>query len=125
MEIVYVYTKKRADFGRQCHFTDRQITSKEMHIAPDEELTAHFIDKNPCYRATQNAPDMSEHEINTVRFERETRGMNHLEGGWPKDVNPSEVEQTIRYRKKVEKDERYIQTVVRLGEVTIKTKSLI
>jgi hypothetical protein len=25
----------------------------------------------------------------------------------------------------VEKDERYIQTVVRLGEVTIKTKSLI
>jgi dynein intermediate chain 2 len=51
--------------------------------------------------------------------------MNHLEGGWPKDVNPSEVEQTIRYRKKVEKDERYIQTVVRLGEVTIKTKSLI
>ena len=52
-----------------------------------------------------------------MRFETENRGMNHMEGGWPKDVNPNEVEQTIRFRKKVEKDEAYIQTVVRLGEV--------
>jgi dynein intermediate chain 2 len=55
--------------------------------------------------------------VNTVRFETENRGMNHAEGGWPKDVNPNEVEQTIRFRKKVEKDEAYIQTIVRLGEV--------
>ena len=44
--------------------------------------------------------------------------MNHVEGGWPKDVNPAEVEQTIRYRKKVEKDEAYIQTIQNLGEVS-------
>lgn len=56
-------------------------------------------------------------QANTVRFETESRGMNHTEGGWPKDVNPGEVEQTIRYRKKVEKDEYYIQTVQSLGEV--------
>lgn len=58
-------------------------------------------------------------QVNTMRFETENRGMNHVEGGWPKDVNPNEVEQTIRFRKKVEKDEGYIQTVVRLGEVMI------
>ena len=52
-----------------------------------------------------------------MRFETENRGMNHVEGGWPKDVNPAEVEQTIRYRKKVEKDEGYIQTIQSLGEV--------
>ena len=52
-----------------------------------------------------------------MRFETESRGMNHVEGGWPKDVNPAEVEQTIRYRKKVEKDEAYIQTIQNLGEV--------
>lgn len=45
--------------------------------------------------------------------------MNHTEGGWPKDINPSEVEQTIRYRKKVEKDEGYIATIMKLGTVSL------
>lgn len=44
--------------------------------------------------------------------------MNHVEGGWPKDINPAEVEQTIRYRKKVEKDETYISTIMSLGKVS-------
>lgn len=43
--------------------------------------------------------------------------MNHTEGGWPKDINPGEVEQTIRFRKKVEKDDGYINVVTRLGTV--------
>ena len=43
--------------------------------------------------------------------------MNHTEGGWPKDVNPNEVEQTIRFRKKVEKDEYYMQMIQKLGDV--------
>lgn len=63
MEIVYVYTKKRAEFGRQCNFGDRQA---EVHvdISPDEALASQFIDKNPCDTAIQNAPEMSEHEVN-------------------------------------------------------------
>jgi len=56
--------------------------------------------------------------VNTERYETENRGMNHVEGGWPKDINPAEVEQTIRYRKKVEKDEVYIQTILNLGKVS-------
>ncbi|KFV15406.1 Dynein intermediate chain 2, axonemal, partial [Tauraco erythrolophus] len=52
---------------------------------------------------------------NTERVEVESRGLNHVEGGWPKEVNPQEVEQTIRFRKKVEKDENYINTIVHLG----------
>ena len=55
--------------------------------------------------------------MNTERFESENRGVNHTEGGWPKDVNPAEVEQTIRFRKKVEKDEAYMQTIQNLGRV--------
>lgn len=56
-------------------------------------------------------------QVNTIRYEMENRGMNHSEGGWPKDINPAEVEQTIRFRKKMEKDEVYIQTIMRLGQV--------
>lgn len=56
-------------------------------------------------------------QVNTARFESESRGINHVEGGWPKDVNPQEMEQTIRFRKKVEKDESYINSVLHLGSV--------
>jgi dynein intermediate chain 2 len=56
--------------------------------------------------------------VNTERFETDVRGINHVEGGWPKDVNPAEVEQTIRYRKKVEKEEVYMNTIQQLGNVS-------
>lgn len=49
----------------------------------------------------------------------ESRGVNHIEGGWPKDVNPLELEQTIRFRKKVEKDENYINAIMQLGSVRL------
>lgn len=49
----------------------------------------------------------------------ETRGVNHVEGGWPKDVNPLELEQTIRFQKKVEKDENYINAIMQLGSVRL------
>ena len=45
--------------------------------------------------------------------------MNHTEGGWPKDINPAEIEQTMRFRKKIEKDEQYINTVQNLGDVSV------
>lgn len=57
--------------------------------------------------------------MNTERFESESCGINHLEGGWPKDINPQEMEQTIRYRKKVEKDENYMNIIMQLGSVSV------
>ncbi|XP_030631557.1 dynein intermediate chain 3, ciliary, partial [Chanos chanos] len=114
MEIVFVYTKKRSEFGKQCNFSDR---SAELHvdILPDPSLTANFVERDPCDVPIQCTQEMSEHEVNTERFVSETRGINHIEGGWPKDVNPQEMEQTIRYRKKVEKDEHYVNTIMQLG----------
>ncbi|XP_013416067.1 dynein intermediate chain 3, ciliary [Lingula anatina] len=116
MEIVYVYTKKRAEFGRQCNFSDREA---ELHIdiLPDPKESENYIERNPVDISVQCAAEMSEHEINTERFETEVRGINHTEGGWPKDVNPQEVEQVLRYRKKVEKDEMYINTIQQLSTV--------
>ncbi|CAM9437147.1 unnamed protein product [Lampetra fluviatilis] len=114
MEIVYVYTKKRNEFGRQCNFSDRPA---ELHvdILPDPSLAADYIPRNPCDIGVQCVQEMSEHEVNTERFDTENKGVNHVEGGWPKDVNPQEAEQTIRYRKKVEKDENYVNIITHLG----------
>jgi hypothetical protein len=45
------------------------------------------------------------------------KGIQHLEGGWPKDVDSSDVEHTLRYRRKVEKDEDYARVVKGLSDV--------
>ena len=56
-------------------------------------------------------------QVNTERYETDTRGINHTEGGWPKDVNSQEIEQVMRFRKKVEKDESYMYTIQQLSGV--------
>ena len=62
MEIVYVYTKKRAEFGRQCNFSDRPA---ELHvdILPDPSLADNFIERNPVDTGIQHVQEMSEHEV--------------------------------------------------------------
>ncbi|NXW09589.1 DNAI2 protein, partial [Fregetta grallaria] len=114
MEIIYVYTRKRSEFGRPCSFSDRPA-KVSVDIPPDPSMASNFILRNPVDSYVQHGSDMSEHEVNTVRVEVESRGVNHVEGGWPKDINPQEVEQTIRFRKKVEKDENYVNTITHLG----------
>nr|XP_048302125.1 dynein axonemal intermediate chain 2 isoform X2 [Myodes glareolus] len=116
MEIVYVYVKKRSEFGKQCNFSDRQA-ELNIDIPPNPELSSLYVERNPVDTGIQCSASMSEHEANTERFEMESCGVNHIEGGWPKDVNPQELEQTIRFRKKVEKDENYINAVMQLGSI--------
>ncbi len=55
--------------------------------------------------------------MNTVRFETEHRGINHVEGGWPRDVNSLEPDQTSRFRKKTEKEDGYSRAMLSLGQV--------
>lgn len=45
-------------------------------------------------------------------------GVNHVEGGWPKDINMADPEATQRYRRKIEKDDAYIHAVMNLGHVS-------
>ena len=69
-------------------------------------------------------------KVNTIRADFLSQGMNHAEGGWPKvrklkvfswnmfcscqDINPAENDQTMRFRKKIEKDENYVNTALGL-----------
>ena len=43
-------------------------------------------------------------QINTVATVFTSRGMQHMEGGWPKEVDPTEAEHVIRYRRKARCD---------------------
>jgi dynein intermediate chain 2 len=86
-------------------------------IVPNLNLLREFIYRNPVEIGVQNSIQLSEHEMNTIRYPMETKGMNHTEGGWPKDVNLHEQDQMTRFRKKIEKDEVYLNSLVRLIHV--------
>ncbi|NXQ85387.1 DNAI2 protein, partial [Nyctibius grandis] len=114
MEITYVYTRRRSDFGRPCNFSDRPATVT-VDILPDPSMADAFVLRNPVHTSVQHVSDMSEHEVNTEQVEVESRGINHAEGGWPKDIDSQEVEQTTRFRRRVEKDENYVNAIMNLG----------
>merc|ERR1712071_195509 len=114
-EIQHVYTKKRSEFGRQCIFSDR-AAEIVLDIAPNPADLNNYIERSPCEIGIQCAKEMSEHYVNTERSEFSVKGINQVEGGWPKDINYAEPEQVARFRKKVEKEEMYVSQVLTLGE---------
>ncbi|KAK4023838.1 hypothetical protein OUZ56_009231 [Daphnia magna] len=103
---------------RKCYFSDAVLNpSQSVDIYPDSELTASFtIAKNKEIGVQCQACDLSALHINTDSASTENRGIHHKEGGWPRDVNPQESDQTARYRKKIEKDEAYSHAVLHLGQ---------
>ena len=58
-------------------------------------------------------------KVNTTTATYRDNKMFHYEGGWPKDINMKDLEQTVRYRRKIEKDELYIHTMLQLLPVNI------
>ncbi|KAL3276240.1 hypothetical protein HHI36_020956 [Cryptolaemus montrouzieri] len=113
MEIQYVYQKKRSEFGRQCLFTDKGPELIDNYL-PDKNLLREYILRDPVNASQQGAPQFAAHELNTTRAEYTNGLMNHVEGGWPKDVNIMDEEQTKRYKRKVEKEENYAHTLMAL-----------
>lgn len=113
----YSYQKDRRDFGRQCLFADKnELLFSE---GPNRLLFKDFILRNPVERWTHKSGQMAASEANTDRATFEHKGINHIEGGWPKDINLADPEQVVRYRRKIEKDETYIVQVMGLTKVLV------
>ena len=117
MEITTVYQKERHEFGRPVNTFAPSPSAILEEFTPEPEMFAAHIQRNPTILDIQAIPEMSETYVNTERFTYISQGMLHLEGGWPKDVDATEKEQTQRYKKKVEKDDEYIRQVKSLGDM--------
>ncbi|KOB66868.1 putative dynein intermediate chain 3, ciliary, partial [Operophtera brumata] len=91
-----------------------------------------YILRNPVHQPTQHAPCYAKHKVNTIRSvewpasaadslspprraEYSNTGANHAEGGWPKDVQVTDPEQTQRHRRKVEKEDSYVHCVMSIA----------
>lgn len=107
MDIIFPYTRKRREFGKPCAFT---ITPPEILYEFKSNLAKQkkFLVAEKVSVSAQSAPDFSQHEVNTEVLHPVQRGMMHLEGGWPKDIDPNEPDHLNMFRKKVERDENFI-----------------
>eukprot|EP00767_Chilomastix_cuspidata_P008025 gnl/Chilomastix_cuspidata/90.p1 GENE.gnl/Chilomastix_cuspidata/90~~gnl/Chilomastix_cuspidata/90.p1 ORF type:complete len:609 (+),score=278.88 gnl/Chilomastix_cuspidata/90:44-1870(+) len=103
MEINFVYTKKRREFGH--HFEYAFTGSKLLVNIPETpEHDRHWIERIRCTKEIQTRKHMSQHEVNTQRVLLVESGMSHTEGGWPQEIDPQDEEQTNQFRKKVERE---------------------
>ena len=116
MEITTAYQKERHDFGRSIYHLAFSSVDILEEFSQEPELLKEHIERDPTILDIQAIPDMSECYVNTETVSYKSIGMLHLEGGWPKEVDCTEKDQTVRYKKKVEKDEEYIKQVKSLGD---------
>ena len=65
MELTYVYTKKRMEFGKQCFFVDDGPRLLE-DIKPNKKDMEDYIYKNPVCKETQCASIQAEHEVSRI-----------------------------------------------------------
>ncbi|XP_073999010.1 dynein, axonemal, intermediate chain 2 isoform X1 [Rhodnius prolixus] len=112
-DIEYVYSKERHQFGLPIRLCDNKPELR-IDITPYSHVDPTIVISDSKEMGCQVSTDLSEHEVNTTRANYTENFMNHTEGGWPKDLNFSDVEQTIRFRKKVEKDEMYTHAILQL-----------
>lgn len=117
-EYEYIYMKKRKDFGRYCNFD----TVEAKLLGSVERQPQHgdmYVEQTIINAVFHNIPEFSEHSVNTARVKTNPRSMTHVEGGWPREIDYSEAQDTLKYRKRLEKDPAYISAVRQLTKQTI------
>ncbi|XP_055855184.1 dynein intermediate chain 3, ciliary [Episyrphus balteatus] len=112
----YGYSKERRHFGRQCTFSDRNELL--LSIPQRSDLRKNYILRNPIDRGTQLSTPKGLSTALTENVTLATHGIAHLEGGWPKDVNILDEEQTLRHRKKIEREDAWGTQVIDLSKPT-------
>ncbi|XP_055935768.1 dynein intermediate chain 3, ciliary-like [Argiope bruennichi] len=68
-------------------------------------------------REVDNTKKFCAHEVNTVSYPTVSRGMKHTEGGWPAGVDIEDEDSVTRFRKKIEKDKGYVNSIKSLADV--------
>ncbi|CAH1393429.1 unnamed protein product [Nezara viridula] len=111
-ELTYTYIKQRKEFGGPYKFSDKDELI--VDIAPNPDLCEGIKIMETVDKSVDIVKVMAEHEVNTTRADYTQNSMNHTEGGWPKDLNFMDSEQTLRFRKKIEKDEMYTHSILQL-----------
>ncbi|KAK2959260.1 putative Dynein intermediate chain 3, ciliary [Blattamonas nauphoetae] len=111
MDIIFPYSRKRKEFGKHCTFTV-QGPETVWEDRPNQSRKQKYDVLKMIPVAVQAVPQKSEHDCNTEIVVPSQRGMMHLEGGWPKDIDPTQPDSLNMFRKKVERDENFLLQLI-------------
>eukprot|EP01065_Artemidia_motanka_P036281 TRINITY_DN44191_c0_g1_i1.p1 TRINITY_DN44191_c0_g1~~TRINITY_DN44191_c0_g1_i1.p1 ORF type:complete len:608 (+),score=247.86 TRINITY_DN44191_c0_g1_i1:91-1914(+) len=113
IDVTFSYQRTRREFGRPVEFQTSE-PDELLNNMPNEVLQADYMMLDPCERETDNVPTLSETGTNTAQIETKQRGQTHVEGGWPLQVDYTELDDKTKFRKKIEREDSYYQTCKRL-----------
>jgi len=99
----YVYTKLRKELGPPCTFTKSACVTI-THDKSDSNIRDGYVHLSPDVLSFDCTPQLSSHLCNTDRVQVESRTQAHTEGGWPKEIDAKEPQETTKWRKRLEKD---------------------
>ncbi|XP_050346467.1 dynein intermediate chain 3, ciliary-like [Nymphalis io] len=106
----YTYVKTRKDFGQQARFCEVPALMLDS-IDPNKLEQKLYCLRNPANNKSQTVTKFSEHYVNTPKIIFRDQGVNHIEGGWPKDIHFCDEEATSRYRRRFERDDSYVNAI--------------
>ncbi|KAL8444190.1 hypothetical protein Emed_006362 [Eimeria media] len=112
-EYYYTYTRVRQDFGRPVSFDLTESRTLGM-IEPNCAQMDQLVPQNPRNFGGDTIIELSEHTVNTGSVSVSGRGMRHIEGGWPKDVDPADAQEVSKWTKRAERDPNFLQSVKQL-----------
>lgn len=106
MTDVYTYSKNKSEIGKHPNFTDSKNILK-IGVIPDEDnekfnLNSEHLHakKNPNTVTISNFPKLSEGLVNTERISTQDALVFHYEGGWPKEIDITDVNEKKKFVKK-------------------------
>jgi len=114
MDIAFEFSRKRKEFGKHPKFSDSGPIEL-VNIEPTTELDDKWEVRPSTTISIDCIPKMAEHEINTERYIAVDTGMQHKEGGWPKEINTEEFEDKKRYLKKIEMADTFNEIITSLS----------
>lgn len=114
LKSTFVYTKQRRTFGREPLFSLVQAQMLDS-ILPNKEEQKQYMLRNPVNQEVQAKLPQSEHDANTKQLVIREQGINHAEGGWPRDVQQENEEHVQRYVRRLTHEDHYISAVANVS----------
>lgn len=87
-------------------------------MPPNSDIGKTYIRKNPQEAGLQSITEHGMTEVNTEALQFSTVGTKHVEGGWPREINYADEEQTLRYRRRIEREDKFDRTLKRVLPMT-------
>lgn len=117
MALQYTYVKERRQFGRKYKlFLRSEVLA---NYPPVKSESKKFLTKWTADKTTEERCQFAEASISTENSEYVSRGMCHIEGGYANEIDIDDEEQTLRYKKKLQRSEEYRTEMTRNLDVKL------